>query len=85
MIDMDNGPTATTTGTDGRERVHVDYYVDRGAGAPVDVPVPLVRMEVEDPGEGYRAAYITSDQARALAGVLLAYADRADAAAAERH
>lgn len=70
-------PTEKVVPTDGREVVRVDHYVDRGAGAPVDLPVPLVRVEVEEPGEGYRAAYLTVSQARALAAALHVAAYRA--------
>lgn len=69
--------TEHTVSTDGREVIRVDHYVDRGAGVPVDVPLPLVRVEVEDPGEGYRAAYLTAPQARALATALHVAAYRA--------
>lgn len=73
MSDLTTHPESTeiTISTESiHEVVNVDHYVDYGAGAPTDVPLPLVRIEIEEKGEGYRAAYLTVPQARSLAAAL---------------
>lgn len=59
---------------DSSDVIHVDYWADPKDG-------PMVRLEVEELDEGYRAAYLTPAQARALAAALHVYAYRATAAA----
>lgn len=64
----------TTMTTVDEEVVHVESLVCPSDG-------PLVRIEVETPEEGWRSAYLTPAQARALAASLHVYAYRATSAA----